>query len=299
MARIGSVEIPVELQTNGFEAQIAETEEKLNDLLATYEILKEQDGFNEQSLEAKQLRTEIEKMQLKLEGLIGKQEKLKQSGTTAFEGMGASLEKLGKKVARVGITLLGARGIFGALSKATRTYLGANEETANKINSIWVALGNLLGPIIEMIANWILKLVGYLNVFVKTVSGGKIDLTKNMNKNTKSVKATTGAMKELNKQLAQFDEATVLQDQKLDSGGGAGGFGNGGLDDIETNWDALLDPDKVTKIEDFAEKVKEAALWIVDPIGQAKKLVATYKDLQDDLDNAGKKGEKYYERKDI
>ena len=251
MAQIGSVEIPVELQTDGFDAQIAETEDKLNDLLATYEILKEQNGFDEQSNEARQLRSEIEKTQGKLEGLIGKQAKLKESGVSSFEGIGASLERFGKKVARVGITLLGARGIFGALSRATRTYLSANEDTANKINSIWMALGNLIGPIIEKIANWILKLVGYLNVFVKTVSRGKIDLTKNMGKNTKAIKGTSGAMKELNKQLAQFDEATVLQDQKLDSGGSGGG----GLDSSFEM--PALDEGWVAKIQNFGNWVLE------------------------------------------
>ena len=166
------------------------------------------------------------------------------------EKSGVKIDKIIKKVARLGLAVFGVRGAFTAVRRAMSSYLGDNQVTANKLSSVWVALGNLIGPIIEKIANWVLKLIGYLNVFVKTVSRGKIDLTKNMGKNTKAVKGTTGAMKELNKQLAQFDEATVLQDQKLDSGG-SGGLDSDAFDMPELN-------------QEWVEKIQAFGKWVLD-----------------------------------
>ena len=261
MAKVGSVEIPVELETKGFEAQIEQVSDELDKLTQEYEAIKDMPVYDTQQEDVLKYKAEIEKTTNKLSSLIDKQYEVQSSGTSAFGNIGNSLQKLGPKIAKIGITLLGARGIFGALSKATRNYLTNNEATAQKMSAIWVALGNLIGPIIEKIANLVIKLIGYINVFVKTVSRGKIDLTKNMGKNTKAIKGTTGAMKELNKQLAQFDEATVLQDQKLDSGGGAGGLDSDAFEMPE------LDETWVGKIQKFGEWVLENWPTILEVLG--------------------------------
>jgi len=253
MSDDGTITINTKINTKSFEAQISELEYQLDELVEDYKAIEEMKPFEGQETELKKIAREVEKTKNRI---IDLKEKEDLASKIDFSNVGRSLEKVGQKVLRFGLGLLGMHGIYGALSKATHTYLSSNEETAQKLNAIWVALGNLIGPIIEKVAEWVMQLVGYLNVFLKTVSGGKIDLSKSMNKNTKSVKATTGAMKELNKQITQFDEATKLQDNsKLDSGGGVGGLEDttGVLDDLN-NID--LKPEIVEKIEDFAEAIK-------------------------------------------
>lgn len=244
----GTITIDTKIDTKSFEAQIVELEDNLDALLEEYDAIEKAKPFEGQQTELRKIAREVEKTKNRIVDLKEKQSLLSK---VDFSGIGASFERLGKKVINFGLGLLGIRGLYGVLSRATHTYLSANQETANKLNSIWTALGNLVGPIVEKIANWVLKLVGYLNVFVKAISGGKIDLTKNMNQNTKSVKGTSGAMKELNKQMAQFDEATKLQD-KVDTG-------FGGTSDLDSEAFKMpeLNEQWVKKIQDFGNWVKD------------------------------------------
>lgn len=169
------------------------------------------------------------------------------------EKVGMSFDKLGSKVVRFGLSLFGVSTIYGALSKATHMYLNSNEELSQKLNSIWTALANLIGPIVEKIANWILKLVAYLNVFLKAVSNGKIDLSKSMEKNTKSIKGTTSAMKGLNRQMASFDEATKLQDTTSTAGGGIGDVDKA----ISSLNDINLDEGVTKKFENLGNTIRK------------------------------------------
>lgn len=181
---------------------------------------------------------------------------LGQAGEEAGEKSGRGFERGLRSIKRFGLALLGIRGAFTVISRATSSYLSEHEETANKINSIWVALGNALGPIIEMIADAVLHLIGYLNVFLQAL-GFDVDLTKNMNKSTKAIQGTTGAMKELNRQVASFDEMNVAQ--KDTSGGGIGG-GTGGTSGFQM---PELNEGIVKILENVAGVLKENWKWLL------------------------------------
>lgn len=180
----------------------------------------------------------------------------------AFDIAGESGEKVGVRTGqgfdrgiaslkRFALSLFGIRSAFSLVRRATSTYLSQHEDTANKINAIWVALGNALAPIIEAIADMVLKFIGYLNVFLQAL-GFDVDLTKGMNKSTKAINGTTKAMKELNNQVAPFDEMNVAQ--KETSSGGVGGGGIGGTNGFEM---PELDEGIVKKIKDIAGVLKE------------------------------------------
>ena len=107
-----------------------------------------------------------------------------------------------------------------------------NDELFKKIELIKTALGNIataiftgvaniLGPILNKLADWILTLLGYINTIV--VAFGGMDL---FSKNTaKNMKNTAKASKEIKKQLAGFDEMNILSDSG--PSGGAGALGGG------------------------------------------------------------------------
>lgn len=322
----GTVTINTELETDDFEQSIEDLEKELEDLEFVYDTVKDLEPFEGQIDELKVYEKQIQDVNqqlIKMKGLQtmggAKPTETQAPQTNQVEDYLASAEKKLLKEALLTGTILGT--LYLSASALDR-YLSQNEDATNKLKGIGQAFSNLadqignavvnfIGPYIETFINWLTRLLGYLNVFIKAISGGRIDMSKSMKKNesatentTKAIGKQVGAMKQLNKQLAKFDEATVLSDNKS-GGAGGGGLDSGGLgiddqalNDMEATWDAMLNPDKIAKIQDFAEKVKEAALWIVDPVGQAKKLVTSWKDLQDDLDNAGKKGEKYYEVQD-
>lgn len=208
---MAKVVIETELSTKNFDRQI----QKLKTDIARYMRVLESDTKVPISLrmspaERQELETTIEKLRNRLVGLENQASRVGNIGQEAGEKSGQGFDKGIKSLKRFSLALFGVRSVFMLVRKATSTYLSQNETTADKINAIWVALGNALAPIIEMIADGVIKLIGYLNVFLQAL-GFDIDLTKNMNKSKKAIKDTTKAMKELNRQVTTFDEMTIQQ----------------------------------------------------------------------------------------
>ena len=94
------------------------------------------------------------------------------------------------------------------LSRASSAYLAQDEETSKKIQSAWIGLGSIFAPLLEKIANFTIKAVKYINVFIKALTGTDFlanAMAKSMNKANKSAG-------KLSKTLAGFDELTNLDD---------------------------------------------------------------------------------------
>lgn len=159
----------------------------------------------------------------------------------AFTGFTPTIKKMSndakatsKNFARLGMTLLGVRSTYSLIRKAVNSALSSNEELANKMNAIWKSLGNALAPIVERLVNMILRAFTYLSIFIRTLSGGKIDL---LAKTSDSAKSTAGSLKEANKYLAGFDELNNVDEQT-----GSGGSGGASISDpfadieVDTTW---------------------------------------------------------------
>ena len=311
---MAKIVIDTELNTKKLDAQIVETERRLEDMQADLETLKQDKSFNAQSNDVLVLKKNIEKTTNSLIKLREEQNKLAIAGASniqynassqllsglsikraglgsyakgiesedfefvaknvkdlkdAFPGLGEAGQEAGEKsgrgfekgiqsLKRFALSLFGIRSAFSLVRRATSTYLSQHEDTANKINAIWVALGNALAPIIEAIANMVLKFIGYLNVFLQAL-GFDVDLTKGMNKSTKAINGTTKAMKELNNQVASFDEMNVAQKETSSGGGAGGGGGIGGTNGFEM---PELDPRIVQFLQDTAHLLQENWDWI-------------------------------------
>ena len=318
----GTVIIDTELRTDDFERSIEDLEQELQDLEYIYDTLKDMKPYDGQIQELEIYKNQIEEVNKKLIKMRGIQSLPKnqamsnEQATPDAQQIDTYISQTEKKLLKQSLIAVGVLGVLYASATAVDKYLERNEDTANRLKGIGQAFSNLasqignaiinfIGPYIDAFVSWLEKLVAYLNVFIKALTGGRLDMSRSMAKNekatdktTKAIGKQTGAMKELNKQLTKFDEATILQDNKSGAGGGLDGgvnIGGEGIDEGTNVIDTLLDPTKVEKLENLAERIREAALWFVDPIGQAKTLVATWNDLQDDLDNAAKKGDRYYE----
>jgi len=247
--------VETELDTKNFTRQIEklekETKEAYNYLNELNRLKFEGKGFkgidraiNSASIKAEKLNNQLVSLKDRQSALEVEDEK----------PMGKGFEKGLNSLKKFALGLFGIRTAFSALRRATNAYLSENEVTANKMNAIWVALGNALGPIIELIANGVLKLIGYLNVFLNAL-GWKVDLTKNIGKNTKAIKDQTKAQKELNRQTAQFDEMSIVSSNKSASGGGSGATS----DAFEM---PELNKDIVEFLENLAKTLKDNWDWI-------------------------------------
>ena len=134
---------------------------------------------------------------------------------------------------RIAPLLLGVGSAYQVISKAVRAYMAQNEELSAKMSSIWTALGNVIGPIVEKICNWILTAVSYFLSFLK-ILGVTSKSASQLSKNVKN------AGNEMKKTIAGFDELNILQDN-------SSGNDKGGLEDKEA-------PDWIKDIADFLKK---------------------------------------------
>ena len=123
-----------------------------------------------------------------------------------------------------------------------------NSKFGNTFKNISANITSALTPVFERISQWIINLIGYINVFVKALSGGKIDLFA---KTSKGAASTAKSMKEANKQLAGFDEINDISE----SSGGSSSDGTGNIGIVEPN----LKGEWVEKLTEWGEKVKE--IW--------------------------------------
>lgn len=205
---------------------------------------------------------------------------LKRTGEEA-EDTGDKIDEMGKKanVAARNSTRLNLMGrifsqikntIASAINPLNMFRRGWNEiimsdgsKFGNTFKNIAANLNTALTPVFEKIAQWIINLIGYINVFVKALSGGKTDLFA---KTSKSAASTAKSMKEANKQLAGFDEINDIGD----SSGGSSASSTGDVGTVEPNLKGEW-VEKLTtwgeKLKEFWEKAKEVFKWIKDNVG--------------------------------
>lgn len=138
-----------------------------------------------------------------------------------------------------------------------------NSKFGNTFKTIGANIQTALTPVFERIAQWIINLIGYINVFVKALSGGKTDLFA---KTSKSAASTAKSMKEANKQLAGFDEINDISE----SSGGSSSDETGNVGIVEPN----LKEEWVKKLTEWGEtvgkvltKIKEFFTNLKDNIG--------------------------------
>lgn len=165
-------------------------------------------------------------------------------------------------------TIIGIGSAYQILSKAVNAYMAQNEKLSQQMNSIWTALGNVLGPIIEQIINWVTTAVSYFLEFLRLLG----ITSKTASQLSKSAK---GAGSELKKTIAGFDELNLL------NGGGGGSGGGATLKDVDP-------ADWMKKLADLLKNKMwdEATDLIVSKMNQAiaafKKKAAEFGDLVGD-----------------
>lgn len=120
---------------------------------------------------------------------------------------------------------------------------------AEKLRSVWVGLGSFLQPALELISDGLLKALGYLNVFIKALTG--IDYIARAN--AKALQKQAQAQKNLNKQTYDFDVVRTQQDTSTSGGASTGS----GLIEIPELNDRI-----VKKLQKLAITLKDNWWWI-------------------------------------
>lgn len=214
----GYVTIGTEIDTKSFDAQIEYVKSQLEEI--EYQLQKA-DAGEYIGKDTQKLSAQYEILTEKLGKLVKKKEELNKTDLSNFqnglESIGNTTSNLVKKVARWGLAVFGIRSAYNFVRQSISTLAGENEQLASDVEYIRYALASTLQPVIERLIQFVYKLLQYVNYLAQAWFGVNIFA----NANAKAMNKAVGSAKQLNKQLAGFDEMNVLSD----TGGGAGGAG--------------------------------------------------------------------------
>ena len=226
----GKVVIGCDLDTRSFDAQIDYVESQMQEI---EDKLKQADmGF--EVGDTQKLEADYERLGIKLDNLRKKQTKLNQdqaqmgkldlSGVqTGINNVNKGLQGTIKKVAKWGLALFGIRTAYNAIRGAMSTLSQYDTQMADNIEYIRYALASSLQPVIQTILNLVIKLLQYINYIAKAWTGKNLFKTADAFKSAqKSASGVAKSAKDINKQLAGFDEMNVLSDTSSSGADGGG-----------------------------------------------------------------------------
>lgn len=215
----GVVVVGTKLDTKDFEAEINYVEKKLNDMIADYQTLSKEKGFNEQSNQAIELRKNIQKVSNQLNDLKEKQKKINQGGLPnlkeIMEDIGKSTKQTIKSIGRWALAIFSLRSAYMLIRNAINTIAGDDEQLKADIEYMKNALAYSLEPVIRKIVDFAKQLMFYVGYIIKAWTGKNIFENAN-----KSLKGANGEAKKLSKTLAGFDEMNIMSDTSSSGGGG-------------------------------------------------------------------------------
>lgn len=246
----GKLVIKTEVNTKTFDAQIKNLERELANLTKSLESDAQIPfKFRMSKSEREKLEAEIERLKNKIISLQNQMQDDKPTDETS-----KGIKKATTSLKKFGLALFSIRSIYSLVSRASSQYLSQDTELAEKLQSVWVGLGSFLAPAIEKISNLLLKGLGYLNEFVKALTG--IDYIARAN--AKALEKQAKAQKKLNNQTYDFDE--IRKQQELTSQDSSS---TSGIIDIPE-----LDNKIVKKLQDLAFWLKENQ-DLIETVGMA------------------------------
>lgn len=161
----------------------------------------------------------------------------------------SNFDKGTKSLKRFALSLFSIGSAYALVSKTSSAYMSNDLELSRKLQNVWVGLGSFLAPAIEYVSDLMMKGLGYLNEFVKALTG--IDFIARAN--AKGLDKQAQSQKNLNKQTFSFDEMNIAQS----TSSGSSNSSSSGLIEIPE-----LDGRLVKKLQDLAKWLKENWNWI-------------------------------------
>lgn len=243
----GKVVVGTDLDTKSIDAQIAKLEKDLETMVKTLETdMKIPVELRMSEDERLKLESDIEKTKNRIISLKESMQDASEEGNKMNEKISKGFKKSTSTMKRFALSLFSIGTVYATVSKASSAWLSEDTALAQKLQNVWIGLGALVSPIIEKISDLMLKALGYLNEFVKALSGGRIDFIAKAN--AKALEKQANAQKELNRQTYDFDEIRKQQEQNA---GVSTGISSGGISIPE------LDNRLVKKLQDLAKCLRE------------------------------------------
>lgn len=243
----GKVVIGTDLNTKSVDAQVTKLEKDLETMVKALETdMKIPVELRMSEDEKLKLENDIEKTKNRIISLKESMQDVGNEADKTTTKISKGFKKGTTTLKRFALSLFGIHSMYRLASRASSAWLSQDTELAQKLQNVWIGLGALVSPVIEKISDLMLKALGYLNEFVKALSGGRIDFIAKAN--AKALEKQTKAQKELNRQTYDFDEIRKQQEQNA---GVSSGISSGGINIPE------LDDRLVKKLQNLAKWLRE------------------------------------------
>ena len=206
--------------------------------------------------------------------------------SNAFSKLGTRLLSLVKNVFVFSVITSVLRGFREHINNV----ISSNDQLSASLNTIKINLQSAFMPIyqavlpaLQTLMNWLAKVTAYIAAFVNTLFGKTVKESRkaaqalnNQAKSTKSLAAETKkANKEMNKQLAGFDELNVLSKETADNLEDLGGGATPG--DSIAPITPIIDFD-TSRVEDFARRFSEKLAPIREALDELKEHLEPFKE---------------------
>ena len=251
-ANVSEIPVDINIKTLSKDIEAAKTQiQMLNEQMREYEKYGYQTSpfykqlSNDLDIATQKLKT-LEQAQASVNAEMEEAETISTKSTVKI---GKNFNSLTKKITRYALSLFSLGTIYSLLSRASSAYLSQDTELTNKLQAAWVGLGAIMSPLIDKMANLVIRLVGYINVFAQALTG----VNYIAQATSKYMNNVANSAKKANNQLASFDELTNLNDSSsLDTA--TNPFAP--FEDLELN------PNIVKSLQELAYWLKENWDWI-------------------------------------
>ena len=251
-ANVSEIPVDINIKTLSKDIEAAKTQiQMLNEQMREYEKYGYQTSpfykqlSNDLDIATQKLKT-LEQAQASVNAEMEEAETISTKSTVKI---GKNFNSLTKKITRYALSLFSLGTIYSLLSRASSAYLSQDTKLTNKLQAAWVGLGAIMSPLIDKMANLVIRLVGYINVFAQALTG----VNYIAQATSKYMNNVANSAKKANNQLASFDELTNLNDSSsLDTA--TNPFAP--FEDLELN------PNIVKSLQELAYWLKENWDWI-------------------------------------
>lgn len=251
----GYIVIGTEIDTKNFDAQIDYIQNKMEDI--EYKLKQADMGF--EVGDTSKLEAEYEKLGNQLLSLKQKQNDVINAdwskATIETGKTNVNLSSMVRKLSLIGLAVFGIRTAYTGVRQIMNGVLSQNEGLQKQMDNIRNSLYNAFAPAVEKIISLIKTLMTYINYVWSRLFGKNLfkNVESSSKQTSKNLSSGAKAAKEINKQLAGFDEANVLSANNT-STGGTGSVEVGSGDTTPSFKLAGEVPDWLKKIMDWVEE---------------------------------------------
>lgn len=173
-------------------------------------LTKQQQKYSKINAQVQTYKEKIDDIELKQqEKLLGK--------------ISGSAGKVVKSVVRWSLAAIGVRSIYNGIRSLLSNVSKYNEQVASDMQYMGFALSSIFEPVVKSIVNWLYKILSLVNQISMVFFGKNLFANAGVDKFAKSMGGAAKSAKEINKNLAGFDDLNVLGSEDSGSSGGAGG----------------------------------------------------------------------------